>query len=366
MRIGIDASPIVGGEGGIKAHTAHLLRAVLTLDPHLEVVAYIPTGSRGRIDSETWGGFPRLEWREVGRWGWPSQAAADRLDLFHGPNFKMRAEGRYGGIVTVHDLWLERHPEYSGKLLGQWWSGLRTMRTARRAQRVITVSEFSKREIMELYGIPAARIRVIYNGVARSFWEREQSSSRTALEPFGLHGGPYVLFVGGADPRKNHKTAVEAFARRRESLKPCRLVLVGDPIHRFGNYHETIKSAGLVGEAIVVGRLDPAALRGLYQGALMLVFPSLYEGFGIPVLEAMACGLPVVTTSTSSLPEVAGDAAVMVDPGNADALGDAMVQVAHDRSLRERLIEAGRRRVEQFSWETAGAKTLALYGELIR
>jgi glycosyltransferase involved in cell wall biosynthesis len=240
------------------------------------------------------------------------------------------------------------------------------MRTARRAQRVITVSEFSKREIMELYGIPAERIHVIYNGVSCAFWEQGRSAGHGMLERFGLQSEPYILFVGGADPRKNHKTVVEAFVRRRESLKPCRLVLVGDPIHRYGNYHETIKSAGLEGEILVVGRLDAAALRGLYQGALMLAFPSLYEGFGIPVLEAMACGLPVVTSSTSSLPEVAGEAAVLVVPEDAEALGDAMVQVAQDHSLRERLIEAGRRRVGEFNWETAGAKTLALYGELIR
>lgn len=362
MRLGFDAGPIVGGAGGVKSHTVHLLRALLTRDPTLEVVAYVPSGSRGQVDAQAWSLFPHLQWREVGRWGWQSQAVRDRLDLFHGPNFKMRAEGRFGGIVTIHDLWLERHPEYSGKLLGQWWSGLRTRRTAWRAQRVITVSQFSKREMMDLYGLPADRIEVIPNGVDREYWDRYESGAAEALRRrLKIPDGPYLLFVGGADPRKNHRTVLEAYAGRRDRLRPWKLVMVGDPVHRFGNYHESIVSAGLQGDVILVGRMGAEDLRVLYQQATLLLFPSLYEGFGIPVLEAMASGTPVITSSTTSLPEVAGEAAVLIDPHDPSALGDAMVRLAQDGTLREWLRLAGRQHVKQYDWARIAEQTLRVY-----
>jgi len=361
MRIGIDAAPVVGGAGGIGIHTAQLLRSMLVLDPTLEVVAYVPSGRLERVRPEEWVDFSGLQWKEVNRWGWKSVGMRDRLDLFHGPNFKMRTEGRYGGVVTIHDLWLDRHPEYSGKWLGQWWSGRRTKRTAWRARAVITVSEFSKREIVDLHGLPADRVVVIPNGVSQEFWGRPEGGSDRVLPTFRSSDAPYILFVGGADPRKNHRAALEAFADRRAELKPCRLVLVGDPVHRFGSCHDTVRALNLERETELVGRVGAEALRFLYRRAAFVLFPSLYEGFGMPVLEAMACGTPVITSSASSLPEVAGDAALLVDPHNPAALGGAIVRLYRDASLRAHLVAKGYERVKQFEWKRAAAGTLALY-----
>ena len=365
MRIGIDAGPIVGGAGGIGAHTTHLLKAMLGLKPDLEVVAYIPSRSLGSVRRDEWVSFPRLEWKEVGRWDWASRGARDGLDLFHGPNFKMRTEGRYGGVVTIHDLWLERHPEYSGKLFGQWWAARRTKRTAWRARRVITVSRFSAREIAAVYGLPPERIEVIPNGVQAEFWEREDQDTAGHIRArLQLQDTPYILFVGGADPRKNHRLFLEAFARRRDDLKPRVPVLVGDPVHRFGNYQATAKAVALDRDVVCVGRVGAEELLYLYRRADMLVFPSLYEGFGIPVLEAMACGTPVITSTTSSLPEVAGEAALLVDPADPEAMGEAMVRLSRDASLRQQLTAKGRERIRQFGWKEAAARTLALYASL--
>ncbi len=365
MRIGIDAGPIVGGAGGIGAHTTHLLRSMLSVKPDLEVVAYVPRHSFEAVRRDEWALFQGLEWKEINRWGWTSCGVRDRLDLFHGTNFKMRTEGRCGGVVTIHDLWLERHPEYSAKLFGQWWAGQRTKRTAWRARKVITVSRFSAREITALYGLPPERIEIIPNGVCAEFWERQEvERAGSVRERLRVPDGPYILFVGGADPRKNHRMFLEAFARRCDDLKPYVPVLAGDPVHRFGNYHDTATSLGLDREVVCVGRVGSEELRYLYQNASMLVFPSLYEGFGIPVLEAMACRTPVITSSTSSLPEVAGEAALLVDPTNSGALADAMVRLSHDEGLREQLRAKGHEHIKQFSWDQAAAKTLALYARL--
>lgn len=218
---------------------------------------------------------------------------------------------------------------------------------------------------MELYGLPPGRVAVIRNGISREFWEREEPEGRDAVRKrFDLPNVPYILFVGGADPRKNHRTFLQAFAGRREDLRGHVAVLVGDLTHRFGSFRETARLVGLTREVVYTGRVSADDLKLLYREADVFVFPSLYEGFGIPVLEAMACGTPVITSSSSSLQEVAGDAAWLVDPLDAAAMGQAMVTLSRDEQLREQLRFKGFLRVKQFDWMHAASQTLALYREL--
>ena len=365
MRVGLDASPIVGDRGGVGWHLYHLLRGLLSLNEDFQLVCYLAPGSRAQVVREPWTQDPRLTWVEAGRMmmGW--RGRKDRLDLFHGPNFKMRTEGRYGGVVTVHDVWLDRHPEYSPKLFGQQAAFRRTRRIAWRARKVITVSEFSAREITALYGLPPERIVTIHNGVSEDFRPlRDEEAMERLGHRLQLPAGGFVLFVGGADPRKNHRTFLQAAAQQRTKLGGRTLVLVGDAVHRFGSYHETARALGIERQVLCTGRLSITDLRLLYTHADVFVFPSLYEGFGMPVLEAMACGAPTITSTTSALPEVAGDAAVLVDPDDAAALGEAMVCVLNDTGLRESLKEKGFARARQFTWRAAATKTLVLYREL--
>jgi glycosyltransferase involved in cell wall biosynthesis len=365
MRIGIDAASIVGDKGGVGWHTHHLLRALLEVDEEIEYVGYLRPGSlqAGRL-----AGWPlnnRMRWVETPRWLMPWRGRWDGLDLYHGPNFKMHTTGRFGGIVTIHDLWLARYPEYSRKLTGQAGSSRRARVTAMRARKVVTVSEFSAREIESLYEIPRDRLVVIHNGVSEEFAPlcNEQVMAelreRWAIPPAG-----FILFVGGADPRKNHRVFLQAVARFRSRLEGRVVVLVGDAEHPQGSYGATAQLLGLEKEVRCTGRLDREDLRRLYSLADLFVFPSRYEGFGMPVLEAMACGAPTITSSTSSLPEVAGDAALLVDPDDVEALGQAMATVLSDQDLRQRLRQRGFERARLFTWQRAAMRTSALYREL--
>ena len=277
----------------------------------------------------------------------------------------MHTTGRCGGVVTIHDLWLDRHPEYSKKLFGQAGASRRSRKTAWNARAIITVSHFSAGEIVALYGVPSERIRVIPNGVSAEFVPVCDETAMGALRKrLGLGAGPYVLFVGGADPRKNHRVLFEAVAQRRRELSRLPLVLVGSATHQFGNFKDTAREFGLEGQVVCAGRLSIQDIRLLYSSARVFVYPSLYEGFGMPVLEAMACGAPVVTSKTTALGEVAGEAAVLVAPQDPAALAAAIVRLSEDEPLRAVMRARGFDRIKRFTWQQAAAMTLSLYREL--
>jgi glycosyltransferase involved in cell wall biosynthesis len=237
MRIGIDANPMVGDMGGVGWHSYHLLRTMLARQGGIDFVAYAKPGAEQPDSVGAWLGVERLQWMNSSRWGMAKRGSSDRLDLYHGTNFKMQTVGRYGGVVTIHDLWLDRHPEYSKKMLGQWPSSFKTRQMALRARKTITVSEFSARELMELYGLKREHIMVIPNGVSEDFTPRQDDQAMAELRKrIGLKAEHYVLFIGGADPRKNHEIFLEAAEKVRKKLGPRMLVLAGSPIHLFGDY----------------------------------------------------------------------------------------------------------------------------------
>ena len=367
MRIGIDANPIVGDRGGVGWHAYYLLRAMLRAKRDVDFMAYLRPGSVPPDEVQGWTGADRLRWVTASKWAMRRRGTDDRLDLYHGTNFRMHTTGRHGGIVTIHDLWLERFPEYSPKFLGQKLSSYKTKRTARRARKVITVSQFSARELMELLGVSTGQIAVIPNGVSEEFGPRHDDAAMTALrQRMGLTGSRFILFVGGADPRKNHRVFLEAASFVRRELDERMIVLVGSATHPFGSYEETAKSYGLAAQVLCPGRVSRDDLRLLYSYTDLFVFPSLYEGFGMPILEAMACGAPVITSKTTALAEVAGHAAILVEPSDARELAEAMVRVLGSESLRESLKAEGFVRVKQYSWHQAAEKTLELYSSLCR
>jgi glycosyltransferase involved in cell wall biosynthesis len=367
MRIGIDASPVAGDRGGVGWHTYYLLRAMLAAPSEARFVAYLRPGMTPPSEASEWAGVDRLEWVTVSKWAMTRRGTADRLDLYHGTNFRMHTVGRFGGIVTIHDLWLERFPEYSSKLLGQRLSSYKTKRIARRAKKVVTVSQFSARELMSVYGLSEQHIAVIPNGVSEEFSPRQDAVEMSVLKQrMGLKTDRFILFVGGADPRKNHRKVLEAASLIRGHLDGRTVLLVGSPTHPFGSYERTAASYGLATHVLCPGRLSREDLRLLYSYADLFVFPSLYEGFGMPVLEAMACGAPVITSNDTALGEVAGDAAVVIDPHDARALADSMIRVLENDSFRVSLREKGFLRVKDYRWSHVAARTLSLYSSLCR
>jgi predicted lipopolysaccharide heptosyltransferase III len=366
VRVGIYATPAVRDRGGIGWYVYYLLRGLLRLNEDFELICYVDRGSLDLNKLDAWAVDPRVRWCEIPRWAIRFQAQRDGLDLYHGTNFRLQTVGRYGGVVTIYDGWLDRHPEYSTRVFGQRSAASRTRRAVRRARKVITISQFSAREIMDLYGLPAERIEVVYCGVSEEFRPlHDPAAMATLREKLTLSPDEgFVLFVGGADPRKNHRVFLQAAAEQVSRLGRRKLLLVGDPIHRFGNYLETAKAVGLEDRVICPGRVSGMELRLLYSHADLFVFPSLYEGFGMPVLEAMACGAPVVTSDRSSLPEVAGDAALLVNPDDPTQLGRAMVRVLDDRALRDTLISKGFERTTLFSWEESARQVMRVYRQL--
>ena len=367
MRIGIDASPLVGDRGGVGWHTYYLLRAMLLSQPDVTFVGYVRPGAPPPDEIRHWSGADRLTWMAASKWSMADRGSTDRLDLYHGTNFRMHTVGRYGGIVTIHDLWLERFPQYSQKFLGQRLSSWKTKRTARRARKVITVSKFSARELTDLFGLSADQIAVIPNGVSEDFFPRQDAGAFKALKQrIGLTADRFILFVGGADPRKNHRVVLEAASLIPTPLEGRTLLLAGSPTHAFGSYERTAKSHGVSGRVLCPGRLSQRDLQVLYSFADLFIFPSLYEGFGMPVLEAMACGAPVITSKTTALGEVAGDAAMLVDPHDARQIADSMREVLGNDSLRASLKAKGFQHVKQYGWSHAALQTCELYASLTR
>jgi glycosyltransferase involved in cell wall biosynthesis len=251
-------------------------------------------------------------------------------------------------VVTIHDLSFERHPELMGR---RDRLVFRTMvpRSVRQAARVLAVSEWTKRDLVEHYGIPEQKIVVTPNGIDSLF------------EPNGArrNGAPYVLFVGTLQPRKDPLAALEALALVDADL---RLVLVGPDKGSGAEARRRASKLGLHGRVEFAGHVEKQELAELYRGAACLVFPSRYEGFGLPVVEAMASGTPVVATAAGSIPEIAGDAAVLVEPGDPVALAGGIERALADR---ERLVSVGLERARRFTWAETARRTLAVYQELL-
>jgi glycosyltransferase involved in cell wall biosynthesis len=265
-------------------------------------------------------------------------------------------------VMTLHDLAPTRHPEWLSGWRSRWYWGRWVPRTARSADRIVVPSESTRRDVLALLGVPAARVHVVPLALALD-------PTVTPLSPEdvrALHRLPdrYLLYVGTIDRRKDYRTLLDALARLPADVG---LVVAGTVIAGRTDFRETIQRLGLAPRVRVLGYVPDAHLPALYRAAAVFVYPSFYEGFGLPVLEAMACGTPVVTYNTTSLPEVAADAAVLLDlPVTGPALADALRGLLEDSVRRRDLVERGRGRAAEFGWQRTAALTAAVYESLSR
>ncbi|HYP52293.1 MAG TPA: glycosyltransferase family 1 protein, partial [Pyrinomonadaceae bacterium] len=267
-------------------------------------------------------------------------------------------------VTTVHDLAFEHIPETFKR---RSWMQLRltVRRTARAAAHVITVSEYSKRDIMATYGIPEERITVTPEAAAPHFRPAPPAEVERVRRKYGVRGD-YVLAVGSIQPRKNLARLVRAYSglrSRRSQDKLPQLVLVGKRAWLYGDTLRTVERSGLSDRTLFTGYVSEADLPALYTGALLFVYPSYFEGFGLPPLEAMACGTPVVAGDRTSLPEVVGDAGLLVDPFDESAIGAGLERLLDDSELRASLRVKGLERARLFDWRETARLTLAAYAK---
>ncbi len=358
VKIVISAWHLKNKNVGIGRYTYHLIENLGRVDRTNQYEILIPEASH---DFQPW---PNVRYRVIRLpvfkrrvWEQLAPLVMGNYDLLHFPYDSCIAIKRGKFVVTLHDAKPLLFPQTSKRR--SWNQSLKNIITPHPLQKidhVVTVSECSRRDLIGQMGISEDRITVIYQGV-----DLEKFSPTGDLQAERFEFLPYVLCVAGTDPSKNAKNLIQAFSRLPAELRNRQhLVLVGD-VNRNKELQQFVKEQGITEQTVFTGIVPDSQLVALYQQASVFVFPSLYEGFGLPVLEAMACGCPVITSNTSSLPEVVGKAGILVNPHNTTELADAMTQVLTDASLAQTLRTMGREQAEKFSWEKTARATADLY-----
>jgi glycosyltransferase involved in cell wall biosynthesis len=371
MKIGVSAFATDSGKSGISQYAANVVGRLIALAPHHEFVAFINESDAAWV--QTW--HPRLEVIALPDWTghpvasifWhlaslPGMLRAHGCDLAFMPAGNRRLAWSYGvpSVGTVHDFSQLHVPQkYDAARMVYIMRVLPRM--MRRLTRVISVSESTRRDLESFARVPAERIRVIYNGAdLERFAPRDRDSAREEL-PTELHiPQRYVLYIARLEhPGKNHVRLLEAFAAlKRTTDLPHKLVLIGGRWNGADIIHARVAELGLSDLVVFPGFVPNEAIPALYAAADAFAFPSLFEGFGIPVLEAMASGTPVCAANASSIPEVVGEAGLLFDPLDVPAMTDCLGRLLRDEPLRQRLIAAGIERAAGFTWDAAAKATL--------
>jgi glycosyltransferase involved in cell wall biosynthesis len=374
MRIGIDARPLSVQAAGVPRVVSSLVRELEKTDAVNSYYLYshrefsLPFGNprwQKRIGSKA-SRLSGIVWfLTEGR----RAILKDNLDVFWSAMYipRLALPSHVATVLTVHDLEWRLYPQtmsrktyYAHRLL-VWPS-------VRRADRIVAVSRATAQDLERVSSVSGSKIEVIYHGVDSAY--KPQDSGNAAEYVAAKYGvaKDYVLAVGTVQPRKNLETLVEAWKILRDRTKDhFQLVVAGARGWKNTHLDETIRRLGLTGDEVrFLGIVPEEDLPVLYSGSSVFVFPSLYEGFGLPLVEAMACGIPVVASNTSSVPEVVGDAALLVSPTEPEAFAEAVLRVRNDENLRKALIEKGLSRAAGFSWGRAASQLLDCFGRVVR
>jgi glycosyltransferase involved in cell wall biosynthesis len=362
MRISVDAHAIGCRLTGNEVYIRNLLKQFARLDDDSELIAYIskegvkadlPARIRTRSVSQN-------PYKRLGM-DLPQHLLRDRPDLLHvqytGPLFSAAPL-----VVSVHDVSFLEYPQYFTRFRSLQLR-LTVQQTVQRAARVLTPSEYSRRAILMHYRIPEDKVVVVPNAVASQFRPIEREVARAAIQKkFGI-GRPFVLTVGDLQPRKNHVGLLHAFedVLQAEPKLPHDLVFVGKETWYSRELHRAVDRSSVQDRVHFAGFVEDADLVKFYGACDLFVFPSFYEGFGLPILEAMACGRAVVCSRATAMPEVANAAGILFDPGSKEEIARAMLDVLLNSELRVRLERLGLHRAAGFSWEKSAAQTLDVY-----
>ena len=380
MRVGIDYTAAARQRAGIGRYTRELITALLALESAHQYVIFAATGG---LDTGSW----KLEterlrassiqypvssiqfrtlplsddwlarlWHRL-RLPIPVETITGSLDLFYSPDFVLPPTRRNTRtLLTIHDLSFLHYPDHFVSQLVHYLSQVVPCSVAR-ADRVLTDSQATRADLIAHFGTPPEKVEVLYSGVHPRFCPQLEASETERIRArYGLGERPYILSVSTLQPRKNYVRLIRSFANLKAGTQ---LVIAGG---RGWLYQDILAEAEGHGDRVrILGFVDDADLPALYRNAALFVFPSLYEGFGLPVLEAMACGIPVVCSNASSLPEIAGDAALLVDPLDTDGLAETMARALEDADLRREMIARGLAQAARFTWEQAARQLLAAF-----
>ena len=373
--VALDYTPAWQQGAGIGRYVRELVRALAREDQALAWKLFV-AGTGGKQLPEVPG--PNFCWRPSplpAHWLtrlWFRLHAPVPVELFTGPAGLYHATDfvlppvRRGTttIVQVHDLSFMRVPEAAPPALRQWLERV-VPDSIRRADLVLADSQATRDDLTELFAVArSSEIAVLHGGVEARFRPRPAEEQKSVRRHYDLGDWPFVLSVGTLQPRKNHLRLLEAFARLRQEGLDLHLVIAGGAGWLSGPFFRQLEDSDLAGCVHLPGYVADEDLPALYSAATVFAFPSLYEGFGLPVLEAMACATPVVTSNLSSLPEVAGKAALLVNPRDTEAIGHAIGRLVEDSRLRQQLVSDGLERAQRFTWRQAARELLDVYRRL--
>ncbi|MEN6344191.1 MAG: glycosyltransferase family 1 protein [Armatimonadia bacterium] len=367
MRIAVDCRSVFEGCGGIGNYALHLVRALAAVNSRDEFVLLCST-LRPQTHVVQQANFRQVAcpaamidagWEQLQL---PAMLTELGADLYHNPTFSVPIVAPCPTVSTIHDVVFHFRTElvepHLCAYLQQW-----SLAATRTATRILTVSQYSKRAIMEAYGVHESRIDVTYEAADlarfRPSYVGPQEDELRAKHDIR---GPFILYVGSLEPKKNLDRLLDAYqVAKRDACIPHSLVLAGGTGGRPYDAPAAIAERRLQNHVRVTGFLADDLLPCAYNAADLFVYPSLYEGFGLPPLEAMACGTPSIVSNGTSLPEVVGQAAWLVDPADTDALAAALVRLSTDRGAHDQLSRDGPQRARQFSWQRTALDTLACY-----
>lgn len=382
-RIGIDVTAALAQGGGIGRYTRELIRAVVASDapfqyrlfsarPPAQLPVPDPLPQADHVShhpaplSEKW--LYRLWYRL--RLPLPVQLVTGGLDLFHSPDFVLPpVYGRIPTVLTVHDLSFIHYPHTFPDVLVNYLNRVVPW-SVQRASHILADSEATRQDLLNLWQVPAAKVTVLYSGVNASFRPANEEIVTAVRQRYGLDDAPYLLSVGTVQPRKNYQMLIQAFAGVAAHW-PHTLAIAGGQGWLYDEMLAEIERQGLNGRVRFIGFVADADLPALYTGADLFLFPSLYEGFGLPLLEAMGCGVPVLTSNVSSLPEVVVDqergveTAVLLSPHDPQAWQTAIHHLLTDAAARAHWRQAGQSQIVHFTWARAARQLTDLYQLLL-
>lgn len=378
MTIGIDIRFLARGtRSGIEEYTINLLSRLLSLDKNIKFKLFYNAFNQVELDYD-WLRLPNVELK---KFRWPNRFVfdpaakflklpkIDRMlggcDVFFAPHFLLSpVSQKCRKVVTFHDLSFEYFPDFFSWRKRFWHNSLAPRQRALEANKIIAVSQSTKDDLVSLYSLSTEKIKVIYSGIESRLGKKEiTNEQKLAIRKKYNLPEDFILYFGTLEPRKNLVgliQAYEAFRQQTGGDKKYSLVIAGNSGWLCDDIFAQAKKSNFAADIIFTGFIDPADKVYLYNLASLFVYPSFFEGFGFPPLEAMACGVPVICSHTSSFPEVVGEAALMIDPYNFDEIAWAMKEVLNDKELRQDLIEDGLARVNNFSWDKCAKETLSL------